>query len=339
MRVIQSILFVLLVLVCGAARGDYSASVVEITVRTQDCFNGRCVPRQYQASGVIVGERDGCSVVATCWHVIRSHDPNKPGSWIHVKVGSDRHGATLLGHSASADLALLRIGVPNDAVEVAEIDEQPQLTSATEMIGFPGGRFARVQSRLTRRFQDAKARLDILATNRGTEQGQSGGGLFIRGRLAGIVHSTISSEAYSSPGDYLAEMCRHYRVRLRVRGVIAGSGVVPPPPIPTEPQPPIPGQPGAAGPQGPMGQPGPQGPKGDKGDTGPAGPAGRDIAASVLESRVKSLEDQIAALNTRLGVLELRGITVQLIDDTGAVASEQKYAPAAPIRLKFNPVK
>ena len=105
---------------------------------------------------------------------------------------------------------------------------------------------------------------------------------------------------------------------------------------PTEPQPPIPGQPGAAGPQGPVG---PQGPKGDRGDTGPSGPSGRDIAASVLESRVKSLEDQIAALNTRLGVLELRGITVQLIDDNGAVVSEQKYAPAAPIKLRFNPVK
>lgn len=314
-----AIVFAIVVAYGAGAFADHSDAVLQLSIRSQECKNNQCFPRMYQASGVVVGELDGYAVLATCWHVVQSQIPPKPGHWIHVLKGGEAHAATIIGHSQPLDLALIYVNLPT--VEPVEIEEQPQITSAVEAIGFPDGRFSRVQARLSRRFRNHLTGLDELASNRGTSQGQSGGGLFVGSRLAGIVHTTIDREAYSTPGDYLAEMCRHYRVKLKVRARFAETEVsVPPPPMGSNPT----RQGTAQGPKGdigPKGDAGPMGPAGPAGPPGPVGPPGKDLAVSLLESRLQ--------------VLESRAITVQLIDSDGKVIAEQAYAPGKPIKLQF----
>jgi len=322
---------------CGSVRADYSDSVLEVRFFGQICSQNRCQIGQIQGSCVAVGEVDNGPVLATVWHGAKVVWPNpsvdattngvptRQGHLCQVFLNGQRYEARLLTWNEPADVALIVASFPANAVPLVELDERPETTTA-EMIGFPGGQFKRVRSRITRRFFDSRRRCDELTFGNGTQAGQSGGGVFTGKGLAGIVHTTINSECYSTPGDFIAGMCRHCRVRVKCR--IRGSVVpapVPPPPIETAP--PVPQQPQERepGPAGPQGAPGPAGPKGD---TGEQGPAGKDADQSLILSLTK-----------RIAILESRGMTVQLIDDMGNTVEERTYAPGNPIKLQFNPVK
>lgn len=329
---------------CGSVRADYSDSVLEVRFFGQICSQNRCQIGQIQGSCVAVGEVDDGPVLATVWHGAKVVWPNpsvdattngvptRRGHLCQVILSGQRYEARLLTWNEAADMALIVASFPANAVQIVELDEQPENTTA-EMIGFPLGKFERVNSKIVRRFRDPRRRCDELALGIGTQSGQSGGGIFTNRGLAGIVHTTVNNECYSTPGDFVAGMCRHCRVRVKCRSrsreVVPAP--VPPPPL-TDVAPPVPVPPQVI--KGQDGQPGPQGPKGDKGDTGPegkqgeAGPPGKDADQALISVLVKRIAD-----------LESRGITVQLIDDKGAVVSEQTYAPGSPIKLQFNPVQ
>lgn len=280
---IAAIAFCLSLSAVNSLFADHAASVVEVSVRVQECNLGRCTFKQFQASGVIVGEKDGRPVLATCRHVVSlCYNANglKPGSYCVAIINGRRYEMSLIGHSQWIDVALMSVNMQSgqEAIEPVELIEIPEPTAAVEMIGFPDSRFARVKAVLSRRFHDERSNADVLASSRGTRQGQSGGGLFVNGALAGIVHSTISTEAYSAPSDEVIAMCRHFKVKIKCRGRVRIAGVAspvpPPPPAPDSDTVVVPGRDGAQGPPGVPGERGPAGVAGLAGATGPIGPKG-----------------------------------------------------------------
>lgn len=297
MRAFQLVAILLLSpsLVCA----DFATSVVEMKFGGQICYQGRCQIGAQIGSGVFIGEIDNQPVVATVWHgakttwpdpakhATESGQPTLQGHVCHVIVGGQRYEGRLISFSVSHDIALIAVDMPIATAQIVDIDEQaePQATEPAEMIGFPEGKFARVTSRIVRRFKNTARGSTELAFGRGTKRGQSGGGVFSPRGLAGIVHTTIDRESYSTPGDYLAGMCRHCRVRCKsvqkYRGPVPSPRppvIPPPPPGPIDTAPPPPQPPPQVitqqGPKGETGAQGAQGAVGAKGDIGPQGPQG-----------------------------------------------------------------
>jgi hypothetical protein len=321
---------ILLLLMPSLVMADFAASVVEMKFGGQICHQGRCQIGAQIGSGVFVGERDNQPVVATVWHGAKTTWPNPTihatqtgqptlqGHTCQVVVNGQRYEGRLIGWSVSQDVALIAVDMPINTAQIVGIDEQsgPQTAEPAEMIGFPAGKFTRVTSRIVRRFKDTKRGSIELAFNRGTVQGQSGGGVFSPRGLAGIVHTTIDRESYSTPGDYVAGMCRHYRVRCkssyRSRGVVPPTVVPPPPPGPIDIAPPPPQVITQQGPPGPMG---PQGVPGLAGATGPMGPPGRDGVDGSPGERGPAGERGLQGPKGESGPLGT--VTVVLIDDDG----------------------
>ena len=322
---------------CIAA--DPASSVVYVTSQSPSCVGNSCWMTTRQGSGVVIGDLDGQPVVATCLHNLGDRQKCR----VSVTAGQATYPAAVIGYSDAMDVALLTVRMPLQAsLEAVAIDEQPDQSAAVEMVGFPEGRFTRVRSRVVS--HDAKWNL---ITDRPTQQGQSGGALLSDRGLAGVVKWTDNRSSYATPGFQVAAMARHYRVRLKIRarGVIA-----PLPPAPLPPPPKEPSNPWLPDPanielmkqldligkrldaieakSGIAGSVGPQGPPGKDGTNGKDGVAGKDA---------KDID--VSAITSRLNVLENRPIQVQLLDENGVVMSEQVYAPGAPLKFQFNPVK
>lgn len=339
----------LILLPFSAAFGDSANSVVKVHVQFQQCQWNSCSIVGGLGSGVVVGERDGYPIVATCKHVVKEQITVKAGNRCTVEVGGKHYRATVIGYGKAMDVALLQVQMPLElAPEAVEIDESPQLTASVELVGFPNGRFVKAKAKLVRRSRSPLTGLDDLTSDRGTDQGQSGGAMFLGDRLAGIVYGTAphgGQAAYSTPGDLVAEMCRHYKVKLKSKVKYRGTDA----PVfrPAAPPPP-PESAGVTSP--PDWRPDPgltealkainarltaiEAKASVPGPVGPAGAAGKDGRDGVDGKTADT-----AAIDKRLSAVETRGVTVQLIDESGAVVSERTYAPGAPIRLQFNPVK
>jgi hypothetical protein len=139
-------------------------------------------------------------------------------------------------------------------------------------------------------------------------------------------------------------MCRHYKVKLKTKVKYRGTDApvflppAPPPPPESASNPPVDWRPDPGitealkqinvrltAIEAKASVPGP---------VGPAGPAGKDG-----RNGVDGKAADTAAIDKRLSALETRGLTVQLLDESGAIVSEKTYAPGAPIRMQFNPVK
>lgn len=335
-----SVLFVSLVLMLATvpAWADPSSSVLQLEGRYPECVGGGCVQTVAQGSAVVIGERDGLPVAVTCWHCVRDCVAARQHGRLTIRIGRAVHPAEVIAKWPDVDLALVSIRSPT-TLDAVEIDDAPALTANVEMIGFPAGRFSRFKVKLK-----AKSRRGELIADRPAGQGQSGGGLFQGDRLAGIVWGTGETDSVATQGATVAQFARLFKVKLKIRGteapVFVSPAVLPPapPPPPAPPVNPWYPDPGLTEQlkainerlkaiEAKAGTPGPAGP------VGPAGPMG-------LPGKEGTNADptQLNAFAKRLSVLESRGQTVQLIDETGAVISEQTYAPGAPIRLQFNPV-
>jgi hypothetical protein len=264
-----------------------------------------------QGTGVVIGERDGMPVVATCLHNLGDRERCR----VTVTVGRTPYPATVIGHSKALDVAFVAVRMPLQATaEPVEIDESPQLAATVDMVGYPLGRFTKAKAKLK-----ARDRNGNLVADQGTQTGQSGGGLFLNGRLAGLVKWTDDVNSYATRGDLIAEMARHYKVKLKAKVKARGVIPAPAPPVATAPAPPLEDaspfipptgwQPdpeltkqlkqlserltsiedslktikeSPAGPAGPAGAVGPQGSSGPMGRPGPAGPAGPPGTVTVV---------------------------------------------------------
>lgn len=294
MKFVFASLFALIVLAHSVARAEHP-SVVQLVTKFNECtyhpitgVKTSCRQMQSGGTAVCVGEKDGQKVFATCWHCVREviADPAMNRAWILVE--RQYVPVSVLSWEKTDDLALLTATV---GISPVELDDAPQGGADVEALGYPAGTFSQVRQRITSR------RDGNIYGNQSLGQGHSGGGLFCRGRLAGVLQATRDDGQPGSravDASVLRWLLDHGRVRYRCRGVVVARGAVvpppvpPPPSIPTDTLPPPVGQPATAGVQGPPGPPGP------KGDIGPMGPMGRDLAASALEGRVKALEEALA---------------------------------------------
>lgn len=285
---------------------DPAASVVYVRSDFMQCEGLSCRPVTNWGSGVVIGERDGETVIATCLHNLGDRDKCRAA----IIVGNVTHQAAVIGWSEQHDVALLSLNA-GPVLEAVEIDEQPEETASVEMIGFPGRRFVRARQRIVSR----STRGDLI-TDCGTRQGQSGGGIFTSRGLAGLVKWTSDANSFATPGSRVGDIARYYRVKLKVkvRTRIANAPLYQPPPPPAPPPPAerpgvsdtsrkfqelnervssletliknIPA--GPAGPQGPAGEAGskglagPMGPAGPVGAVGPVGPAGPPGTVTVI---------------------------------------------------------
>lgn len=312
---------------------DASRSVVKVVTRYKVCTvdpwtrQQSCRVDQAAASGVVVGEKDGRRIVATCYHVVREVCKDRTnGVWLELNGQFVK--ATPMCWEESDDVALLSI---DSNLPTLEIDDDPSPGDPVEAVGFPAGRFQLVRQRV--RSRDV-TRGDIWGDH-SISQGHSGGGLIRAGRLAGLLRGTQSrgDGSLSVSVVRVRRLMDWAKIRYRYRGRVINADVIvapvpPPPTIPPatpapSPTPVVPmGQQGAKGDKGDKGDQGPQGIQGEPGPQGPIGPA---AIASI----------NIAAIEARLKTLEERGITVQLIDGDGKVIGEQTYAPGKPIKIQF----
>jgi hypothetical protein len=345
----RSILLILALLCASPAYGDHP-SVVKLFARWRVCERNpitrqiiSCKVLTANGSAVCVGVKNGRSVFATCSHnlteVIECADKSAI-AWIEI---AGRVVPVIYQADEPNDDIALVMTRDQMAVPPVELEDDVTLGDEAEAIGYPDLRYMLVRQRIVSR--DAR----FLHGDRNINQGHSGGGLFVRGRLAGILRtSNIPGRNIPQGSGIVAtrrlRMLMDYarvKYRCRIRGVVRDfntnnvtSPPVPPPPIETSTDP-RPREPpaevpviGPAGPQGPKGDKGDQGSPGERGQPGPVGPAGRDSDPALIES-----------LRERIAALESRSITVQLIDDVGQVVSEQSYAPGKPIRLQLQPIK
>lgn len=303
--------------------------VTQVNQCSIDAFGRQsCTPVYGYGSSVCVGHSDsGRAVFVTCWHVVKDYhgslSQNKPaGLWLDI--GGKGLPAEFIGAFPDNDIALVMTQSP--AVP-AELDEDPPESAEIEVMGYPGGGvIQKLSARVMRRVNQQDPRSDFIAKgSQEVKQGQSGGPAFRRGRLLGILWGG-KTEGYFVQSCHVRRLMERARVKCKTK-IVANPSVVapavPPPPIPDDR--PHPREPPAKGERGEKGEKGEPGGPGPKGDTGPAGPPGKDIAASVLEPRVKALED--------------RGITVQLLDADGKVIGQQTYAPGSPIKIQFSQIK
>lgn len=348
------ILTAICLLLPAIVRADVADSVLQIEATAPHCVPGGCVLATDQGSAVLIGDRDGLPVAVTCYHCIKSYHLAVQGTArLRLRTATANHPATLIAIWPDADLALVTAAGPGDLPEPAEIIETTSAANV-ELIGFPAGRFCRLKARIK-----ARSRRGELIADQPAAQGQSGGGLFAGQQLAGIVWGTMPDSSVATSGQQVAHFARLFKVRVKVRT----RGIVPPAPPPASslvgPAPESPmqnpgadasGSPSVPGePRNPwypdpvlnqlktltdrltaieakVGQPGPAGPP------GPTGPPGKDAPQNNADS------GQLSGLAKRLAALESRGQTVQLIDESGKVISEQTYAPGQPIKLQFNQV-
>ncbi len=306
---------------------DPADSVVTVTSDFMKCESNGCYPTRSWGSGVVIGDRDGEIVVATCLHNLGDRERCRAAILRKDLTGDVRHEATVIGWSDKYDVALLSVTNASRALVPVEIDEQPEETADVEMIGYPERRFVRVRTRLAGRQIGGN-----LVANRPTKHGQSGGGLFTQNGLAGLVKWTDQTSSFATPGSRVADMARYYRVRLKVRE----RGVIPPP-MPTAPAPPFvpppptesegknPWLPDPATTQKlddlsarlrsveglikniPAGAPGPPGPAGTAGAAGPIGPMGPAGVVTVIligpDGKEQTRTENVAAGSTvRLNV-------------------------------------
>jgi len=354
----RSLLIAMIVFASGQAAWADHPSVVKLFARWKVCqrhpVTGDVISCQVltaNGSAVCVGVKQNRAIFATCSHNLTEVIENADKSAIAwVEIAGRIVPVTYEADEPNDDIALVMTRDPMSTLTVppVELEDDVSLGDEAEAIGYPNQRFVLVRQRIVSR--DTR----FLHGDRNIHQGHSGGGLFVRGRLAGILRTSNIPGRNIPQGSGIVATRRlrmlldytRVRYRCRIRGVMrefnGGSVItapVPPPPIeepntshrPREPPADVPVQPGEMGPPGPMGpkgDPGQNGERGPPGDRGPMGPAGRDADPAVIET-----------LKQRIAALESRSITVQLIDDAGQVVSEQSYAPGKPIRLQFQPVK
>ncbi len=138
-----------------------------------------------QCSGTVFSKGENHAVAIGAAHCFAG----RIGGEFDVRVGGKEAKATLIAHDAAKDLALWKL--PASVVtEVAELpDEQPQ--GPLTAIGYPQRSMTEKVKKLKYRDQYDEGgrfqwRCEVLE---GTfEGGDSGGGVFMDGRLAGVIH-------------------------------------------------------------------------------------------------------------------------------------------------------
>lgn len=328
-----SILIAVLIASASPAFGDVAQSSVKILVRAPECKTGpfgqkTCILVESFGSGTCVDASNGVARIVTCKHIFRAAMAAWDSHAVFILIDGRWQKGKCLGVASNTDLAVVEVRAALVPTEIDDTESSDKGEDA-ESVGFP--ETAEVTTRLRHRISGMSTNGEILTDTR-VLPGTSGGGLFLRGRLRGVIVESAASPrdrlSVAIHGRIVRNLLDNMRIRCRCRSRSQQVIAPPVPPPPADYVPPIQGPSVVAGPKGDPGTPGERGPKGDAGPQGERGPAGRDADASL-----------IATLQQRITVLESRPIKVQLIDESGAVVSEQSYAPGSPIKLRFNPVK
>lgn len=316
----RNVLAILMILIPAVVQADPAASSCQIIVESPSCViqSGRKVCHIIRdcGSGTCVANQDGKSYIATCRHIFANAEKDWPKSRIVVVNNGRLFVAKPFSKAMNLDLAVVVIDGSIEPVEL-DIDDDNDTGSEVESIGFPGGQreIVRVKHQIVGVMGDGS-----LFTNQAVKSGTSGGGLFRRGRLRGVIWgadenpsnaTSIDPNIRRNPRITTAIRSRHVfniltqdgircRCSQRTRSVVVAPPVPPPPidnPPVVVPPPPV-DTVSKVGPRGPKGDPGeigPQGPKGDKGDS--LSPELIDR----LNRRIDELEQKLSQLSSKTG--------------------------------------
>jgi len=262
---------------------------------------------QWAGSGVIFKLEDGKAYILTNKHVAPGPSPR-----IQVFLVGTRQPvqATFIAAAPTADLACLAIPAQPIMVAIPLADTSATNGESVWQVGYPMAGPQRSQYFVyAGNYRDSEHGELGARYSAPIHSGESGSGIFRRGKLIAVCWGSENSQTYAIPVE---------RVRVFVAGIFVGRvnpptkpaapaapaapGVAGPPgvpvPAPTEPPAGTPGvgTPGLAGPAGPQGIPGP---------TGPQGPAGKNADPAqlqALQAQVTALQNVINSLSGSIRV-------------------------------------
>jgi hypothetical protein len=323
----------------GAESGSHAASTVIVRQKVRSCFQGQaCSETAESGTGTIIGTVDGDPnhyVVVTARHCIDKGP-------VSVRTADGWFPIESKRLHPSLDCGFVTF-YSKRSYPIAAVDESdPAVGESASWLGYPRDNWLRNSSGSIESING-----NIQITGRSLH-GESGGGVYVRGCLCGVVWGTDDRSCFATP---FGPFCRWVR---RERYAIRFGGEVPPPPSVAEKPVPLPlpakpvnatdltpvlsvletisarltlleSRPAAAGPPG---ERGPPGLRGEPGPAGPAGPAGSSASSAA----------ELAELRRRLGKLESTEIPVHILNPDGSVKLSKSVPLGQPIEFRLLPV-
>jgi hypothetical protein len=249
----------------------------------------------WAGSGVLFKVEDGKAFILTNRHVVSSERVR-----VRICLVGQREPvpARFLGAAADADLACVAIAAPPLLVAVPLADSSDTQGENVWQVGYPHAGPQHAQF-----FAFAGGYVGGLRFSAPIQQGESGSGIFRRGKLIALCWGSAEGQTFAVPVEQIHVFLRGIFVRRPVVNINVPAPA-PAPAIPAAPEPPSspatpPQAPGMPGPAGPKGPPGQQGPAGPVGPAGPPGPAGK----SADPAQLQALQDQVNRLQATLNSL------------------------------------
>jgi S1-C subfamily serine protease len=249
----------------------------------------------WAGSGVIFQVEDGKAFILTNRHVVNSERVR-----VRICLVGQREPAPaqFLGASADADLACVAIAAPPLLVAVPLADSSDTQGESVWQVGYPHAGPQHAQY-----FAFAGRYVGGLRFSAPIQQGESGSGIFRRGKLIALCWGSAEGQTFAVPVEQMHVFLHGLLVRRPVINInVPAPPAAPATPAPPEPPPSSPALPPAAGvpgPAGPAGPPGQQGPAGPVGAAGPPGPAGKSVDSAQLQA----LQDQVNRLQATVNSL------------------------------------
>lgn len=336
MRWLIGLLALALALIPQLCSAGVSDSTCRISVAHSKCNRNvfgdvvSCSPYLDWGSGTAIANQSGQTYIATCRHIF---DAARAANWSNFRAtvysGGKAMQARLIDVDPRYDLALLLV---NGVIPAAEIDGTDEDLSADELqaAGYPFGRPELTSSR--QRIVNVD-RNGNLITDSEIHSGMSGGGLFRRGRLVGVLWGcgNVEKKAYATDSRLLKSMVEKHRIRCRYyhgRNRL----VAPTPPFRDSSEPPPVVPPGVPPPPiEPGKEPAPAPLPPERGQTGPPGPPGPPGPVANLDE----IKQRLSALEARQPIPGQAGppgtVTVILIGPDGKEAKRQSDVKAGSI--------
>jgi hypothetical protein len=324
---------ILIALLLLASTAD--AQVYRLRIGSTDCVNGRqCRPTTAYASAVAVGRyNSGQTVLLTCDHCFRGTIRNPELSinrrWVPVQ---------LLARTTAGGSDLAIIGVRQELPCIPIASQSPQIGAVVDLHGYPNGGVYRQHTGQVIDFGG-----QMLAVNKPSISGDSGGAVIHNRQLVGIISATgpipgPTTFTVASSVHQIQAMFAEQKWPLPRCGVRE--------PVPTSPTPRVPVSPEVITQRGP---PGPAGRDGKNGLPGPQGPRGRDAVVDYnriegwtsaeierqIDARGLVSRPEVTLLQQRLTDLESRDNTAEITALRERISQLEKRTtvvlPASPV--------
>jgi len=267
------------------------------------CTDGK---EHWAGSGVIFKLDEDKAYVLTNKHVA-------PGPNLSIRVVLVGYRDPVVGQflaaSQTSDLACVAVPAQKIMVNVPLADSSDTQGESVWQVGYPHAGQQHAQY-----FTFAGTYVGGLRFSAPIQSGESGSGIFRRGKLIALCWGCEGNETYAVPVEQMQVFIRGIFIgRIRGPAVPPATPAAPaapaaptaPPPAAPPPMPPavaLPGPVGPAGLTGPVGQQGPPGPVGPAGPTGPAGKSADPAQLAALQSQVNQLQATINSLSGSIRV-------------------------------------